>query len=248
MMIKKIMVFFICLTLVLETHGVIANVINMHPIPIDLSNKPRLQRGAKLFMNYCSGCHSLKYMRYSRMAEDLGLTNKNGNIEIKLLNNLNFTQANPYDPIETAMPAEDAKQWFGGVPPDLSLSARQRGPVWLYNYLKSFYQDNTKIFGVNNLLVPNSAMPDVLEPLLGQMILVPNKKTHISSLLLVKQGEMPPTQIDSALQDLVTFLVYVGEPAQLIRYRLGLFVIIFFSILFIVVYLLYRNYWRNLKR
>ena len=242
MMNKKTKLFFVCLNLIFTMQIALANEIPVQSISIDITNKPRLQRGAKLFMNYCSGCHSLKYMHYNQMAKDLGLTE--GKVEKKLINNLIFTKAILYDPIAIAMPPEDAKRWFGVVPPDLSLSARERGAVWLYNYLKSFYSDNARLFGVNNLLVPNVAMPNVLEPLMGQMILVSNNE---SSLLLVKHGEMPPIQMDSALQDLVTFLVYVAEPAQLIRYRLGIFVLIFLCIMFIAAYLLNRVYWRRLK-
>jgi ubiquinol-cytochrome c reductase cytochrome c1 subunit len=154
-----------------------------------------LQRGAKVFMNYCSGCHSLKYLRYNRMAEDLGLTTFDGQIDQDLLkSNLIFTQATIYDPIQIAMPAEDAKQWFGVVPPDLSLSARERGGQWLYNYLNSFYNDSSRPFGVNNLLIPNVAMPDMLEPLIGKRMLAPNNKIHSSSLQIIKQGDLSPQQ------------------------------------------------------
>ncbi|MCL9685190.1 cytochrome c1 [Legionella sp. EUR-108] len=214
-------------------------------ISIDINNKERLQRGAKLFMNYCSGCHSLKYMRYNRMAEDLGLTDFAGQINKNLLNNLIFTQATVSDPVQIALPPEDAKQWFGIIPPDLSLSARERGAHWLYLYLKNFYNDDSRPFGVNNLLVPNVTMPNVLEPLMGQQALVINNESH-DSLLLTKQGEMLPVDFDNALQDLVTFLVYVGEPAKLIRYRLGIFVILFLTILLIAAYYLKKIYWRRL--
>ena len=246
-MMKKKIWLLICLNLFVVSPVVLATEIVLKPVTIDIKDKSRLQRGAKLYMNYCSGCHSLKYMRYNRMAEDLNLTGMDGEIERNLINNLIFTQATPYEPIVIAMPPEDAKQWFGVVPPDLSLSARERGEVWLYNYLKSFYNDNSRPFGVNNLLVPNVAMPNVLEPLIGQMILVADNKSHLSSLLLVKQGQMPPIQVDGALEDLVTFLVYVGEPNKLIRYRVGIVVIIFLGILFVAAYLLNRAYWRHLK-
>ena len=219
----------------------------IQPVSIDIHNKERLQSGAKLFMNYCSGCHSLKYMRYNRLAEDLGLTDFPEKTNDNLLNNLIFTQARPYEPVQIAMLPEDAQQWFGVVPPDLSLSARERGPGWLYHYLKSFYNDSSRPFGVNNLLVPNVAMPNVLEPLIGQMVLVADPKSHVSSLLLKKNGAMHPVEFDNAVQDLVTFLVYVGEPAQLIRYRLGFWVLIFLCILLIPVYCLKKMYWRQLK-
>ena len=237
-MIKEIRVFVVSIFLVAATPISLATEVAMQSISVDITNKERLQRGAKLFMNYCSGCHSLKYMRYNRMAEDLGLTDFAGQINKNLLNNLIFTQATVYDPIQIAMLPEDARQWFGIVPPDLSLSARERGAHWLYLYLKNFYNDDSRPFGVNNLLIPNVAMPNVLEPLMGQQILVMNNESNSDSLLLIKKGEMLPVDFDNALQDLVTFLVYVGEPAKLIRHRLGIFVILFLSILLIAAYCL----------
>ncbi|APF04421.1 cytochrome C [Legionella pneumophila] len=222
--------------------------IAMEYVSVDINDKESLQRGAKMFMNYCSGCHSLKYMRYNRMAQDLGLTTFDGQIAEDLLkNNLIFTQANIYDPIQIAMSPEDAKQWFGMVPPDLSLSARDRGPVWIYNYLKSFYSDPSRPFGANNLLMPDVAMPNVLEPLIGKVVLVKNKNAHANNLLVVKRGEMFDSQFDSALRDLVNFLVYVGEPAKLIRYKLGVFVLLFFCIFLIAAYSLKKAYWKQLK-
>jgi ubiquinol-cytochrome c reductase cytochrome c1 subunit len=247
MMIKKIRVFWVSIFLVAITPISLATEVVMQSIPIDITNKERLQRGAKLFMNYCSGCHSLKYMRYNRMAEDLGLTDFAGRINKNLLNNLIFTRATVYDPIQIAMPPEDARQWFGIVPPDLSLSARERGAHWLYLYLKNFYNDDSRPFGVNNLLIPNVAMPNALESLMGQQILVINNESHSDSLLLIKKGEMLPVDFDNALHDLVTFLVYVGEPAKLIRYRLGIFAILFLSILLIAAYCLKKTYWRRLN-
>lgn len=218
----------------------------LQTVSIDIHDKERLQRGARMFMNYCSGCHSLQYMRYNRMAKDLGLTSFDGEVDEDLLkNNLIFTRSMIHDPIRIAMPEDDAKQWFGMPPPDLSLSARNRGATWIYHYLKSFYHDEKRPFGANNLLFPDVAMPNVLEPLLGKTILVQDKESPY--ILLVGQGEMYPAQFDSALQDLVTFLVYVGEPAQLIRYRLGVFVIGFLFLLCLVAFALKRAYWRGLK-
>lgn len=245
-MIKKIRLFCASISLAMISIISLASTVAIESVSIDVKNKEQLQRGAKLFMNYCSGCHSLKYMRYNRMAEDLGLTDFAGKINKNLLNNLVFTQAALYDPIQIAMPPEDAKQWFGIIPPDLSLSARERGAHWLYRYLKNFYIDNSRPFGVNNLLVPNAAMPNALEPLMGQQVLVMNNESHSDSLLLIKQGEMLPGDFDIALKDLVTFLVYVGEPAKLVRYHLGIFVILFLAILLIAAYSLKKVYWRRL--
>ncbi|MFM9183354.1 cytochrome c1 [Legionella pneumophila] len=244
----KIKVLLVAALAFLMSNAAFTENLTMDYVPVDINDKESLQRGAKMFMNYCSGCHSLKYMRYNRMAQDLGLTTFDGQIAENLLkNNLIFTQATIYDPIQIAMSPEDAKQWFGMVPPDLSLSARDRGPVWIYNYLKSFYSDPSRPFGANNLLMPDVAMPNVLEPLIGKVILVKDKNSHANSLLVVKRGEMFEGQFDSALKDLVNFLVYVGEPAKLIRYKLGVFVLLFFWIFLIAAYSLKKAYWKQLK-
>ena len=147
--------------------------VKLASIDVDVQIQSRIQRGAKLFMNYCSGCHSLRYMRYNRMAEDLGLTTFDGELDQDLLvSNLIFTSATIYDPIQISMPPVDAQQWFGITPPDLSLSARERGPEWIYTYLKSFYADDSRPFGTNNLLVPDVAMPNILAPLAGKVIAI----------------------------------------------------------------------------
>lgn len=224
--------------------------IEMSSIDIDIHDQAKIQRGAKLFMNYCSGCHSLRYMRYNRMAKDLGLTTFDGELDKDLLvNNLIFTSATVHDPIHISMPATDARQWFGITPPDLSLSARERGPEWIYTYLKSFYADDSRPFGANNLLVPEVAMPNVLAPLAGKVIAVREgdpKKSTISHLVLVENGEINQQQFDSVLQDLVTFLVYVGEPVKLVRYHIGIIVLIFLSIFLVVAYQLKKAYWKKL--
>lgn len=247
-MIKKTGILLVSVLLMTGNHSVLAEQeIPMKPVTVNIKDKESLQRGARLYMNYCSGCHSLKYMRYNRMAEELGLTTFDGELDEDLLkNNLIFTQATIYDPVQIAMAPEDAKQWFGMVPPDLSLSARDRGPVWIYNYLKGFYSDSSRPFGTNNILIPDVAMPNILEPLLGKVVLVQNKDAHTADLLLVKSGEMHQAEFDDAVQDLVTFLVYVGEPAKMVRYKIGVFVMIFLFILFIVAYQLKKSYWRRL--
>jgi ubiquinol-cytochrome c reductase cytochrome c1 subunit len=181
--------------------------------------KEVLQRGAKLFINYCAGCHSLRYLHYHRMAVDLGLSND------LLVNNLIFTGAKIDEPIRNSMPAAKAKKWFGVAPPDLSLVARERGAAWIYTYLKSFYADDSRPFGTNNRLAPGVAMPNVLA---------------------VDKGEMSQQQFEQTLEDLVSFLVYVGEPAKLLRYRMGIKVIIFLSLFLIVVYQLKKLYWIKL--
>jgi len=215
-------------------------------VKVDINNKEALQRGAQFYMNYCSGCHALRYLRYNRMAQDLGLTTFDGQIDKTLLqNNLIFTQAKPQDPIEVSMPAESARQWFGRVPPDLSLTARERSPAWIYTYLKSFYADPKSPFHTNNLLIPDVSMPNVLAPLSGVNILR-NPHTERKTLLLIENGTMTKQQFDQSIKDLVTFLTYVSEPIKPQRISLGLRVLPFLFLLLIVVYLLKKSLWKKL--
>jgi ubiquinol-cytochrome c reductase cytochrome c1 subunit len=223
------------------------------PVDIDLSDREKLQRGARLYMNYCSGCHSLRYMRYNRMAKDLGLTTFSGELDEELLfNNLIVTHAKIDDPIEISMPATDARQWFGVVPPDLTLAARKRGADWLYTYLESFYEDTSKPFGSNNLLFPDVAMPAVLAPLTGRVVVVTTDQAgrplDVPWLMHMGQGEMSMQEFDMAMQDLVTFLVYVAEPVKLVRYRMGTFVILFLCVFSIVAWKLKKSYWKRLEQ
>ncbi|WP_419421187.1 cytochrome c1 [Legionella sp. D16C41] len=247
---KQVIVLVIGLIITINSYALEDEDVALLPVEIDLQDQASLQRGAKFFMNYCSGCHSLKYMRYNQMATDLGLTTFDGEVDKDLLfNNLVFTQAKLHDPIKIAMPAADAKQWFGKVPPDLSLSARVHGASWLYTFLKSFYADPKRPFGSNNLLIPGVAMPNILAPLAGKIIAVREnnqKEGAINHLLKIEDGEMTTQEFDNAIDDLVNFLVYVGEPVQLTRYRVGIFIIAFLSVFLIVVYLLKRSYWQKL--
>lgn len=233
-------------------HNCLVNAETLSPIikpvtslAVDVTDRARLQKGAMFYMNYCSGCHSLQYLRYNRMAQDLGLTTFSGSVDEALLkNNLIFTQARIDDPIRIAMPAEDALQWFGILPPDLSLSARARGTVWLYNYLHGFYRDETRPFGSNNRLFADVAMPNILAPLAGEVI--QSAGAH-PQLTIAQAGAINSREFDELVLDLVTFLSYAAEPAQLARTKLGPYVLLWLSILLILVYLLKHSYWQRLK-
>ena len=199
-------------------------------VHIDHSDLPSLQRGARLFMNYCSGCHSLKYMRYSTLSEGIGILDASGHIlENVVKENLMFTGDKITDPIKTAMTKEEGAAWFGVSPPDLSLVSRSRGVNWLYTYLRSFYPDDKKPWGVNNKVFPDVAMPDVLV----------NFRTR---LLAEPDGH---AKFDASIVDLVNFLSYVGEPMQLKRQRIGVWVMLFLGIFFIFAWLLKREYWKD---
>ncbi len=227
--------------------------VRLKTVKINLKDKASLQRGAQLYMNYCSGCHSLKYLRYSSLANGLGLTTFDGSIDKDLLkNNLIFTSASIMDPIHVAMPEEDARQWFGRMPPDLTLTGRERGADWIYTYLKSFYKDEKRPYGANNLLVPDVSMPNILSGLQGEVVAVktgPNIDNPADmKLVLVEKGTMSQQQFDSILEDLVTFLVFVSEPHKLSRYSMGLWVVLFLGILAGFAYGLKKAYWRNIKK
>lgn len=211
------------------------------PSSFSVPEQSSLQRGARIFMNYCSGCHSLKYLRYNRMAKDLAIVNEEGQVNEPLLKgNLLFTQVPVFAPIESAMPADEAQQWFGVAPPDLSLIVRQRGALWLYDYLQGFYPDDSRPLGTNNRLIPNVAMPDILEPLRGQRSRMQNLDL---SLYQIAMGEDSAAQFDQVLFDLVNFLAYVAEPTRLLRYQLGFAVITFLFVFLLLAIALKRSYW-----
>ena len=213
---------------------------------VELGDRASLQRGAKLFLNYCAGCHSARFMRYSRMGRDLGLT------EEQVRANLMFASDKPGEPILATLGEADASAWFGHPPPDLSLTARARGPDWLYTYLMTFYRDESRPFGANNLVYPDVAMPHALVELQG----VQARKeaagddhaapTGAGELLeLVEPGSMSVAEYRRAVRDLVNFMVYVGEPAKLDRYALGGWVLLFLLVFFVIARLLYKEYWKD---
>jgi len=210
----------------------------------DLSDRASLQRGAQLYMNYCSGCHSLKYMRYSRMATDLGLT------EEEVMDNLNFTGAKFGEQIQVAMPHDSAAKWFGQAPPDLSLVSRVRGSDWIYTYLKSFYLDESRPVGWNNTLFPNASMPNPLWELQGQQhaeLGEPDEigERHVEALKVVLPGRQTTEEFNQTVRDITNFLEYVGEPAALKRQSMGVWVILFLVLLTFLAYLLKQDYWKD---
>lgn len=208
-----------------------------------LNDQASLQRGATLFMNYCSGCHSLQYLRYSRMGEDLGLT------EDQVAKNFIFTGVKPGEHITVAMQPDDSAAWLGKTPPDLSLTGRSRGPDWIYTYLKSFYMDESRPLGWNNTLLPNASMPNVLWQLQGIQHPVMGKgadgQPAVEKLVLAEKGSMDPEQYDQAARDISAFLQYVGEPAAMQRESWGVWVILFLAVFTLLAYLLKHEYWRD---
>lgn len=214
--------------------------------PINPQDKISLQRGARNFVNYCMGCHGAAYMRYSRLT-DLGLS------EQQIKDNLVPTAAKVGETMAIAMTHDDAKQWFGVAPPDLSVIARSRSVDWLYTYLRSYYRDPSTATGWNNLLFPSVAMPHVLWQLQGTQVLkVSEKAEHghkveVKQLLLEQPGQLPPKEYDLFVADLVNYLGYMAEPAKTERTQLGVIVLFFLLLFFFVVLFLKKEYWKDIK-
>lgn len=213
-------------------------------VNIRVGNIASLQRGARLYFNYCSGCHSLRFMRYSRIAEDLQLSDD----EVK--NNFIFTGVKIGEPALSNMPPDKAEKWFGKAPPDLSVEARAKGANWIHAYLESFYLDPSRPTGWNNTVFPNASMPNPLWELQGVQRAdfapaKPGEEAQVEKLELASPGRMSPAEYDDAVRDLVTFLVYVGEPAVLKRESIGVWVILYLGFFTFLAWLLKHEYWKD---
>jgi ubiquinol-cytochrome c reductase cytochrome c1 subunit len=220
----------------------------------EVANLPSLQRGARNFMSYCSGCHSIKYMRYSRLAEDLKISDKLRD-EMLVKPGGKFS-----DYIVSSMPAADAQEWFGKPPPDLSLVARSRGPDWIFNFLTTFYADPaSRQTGVNNLQLPGTAMPHVLASVQGVQTAVWDNVEHkgedgkavVSTAFKEFEpgvaGTLTPAQFDEFARDTVNFLDYVSDPTQLERQGLGIWVVLFLLMFTGIAYMLKTEYWKDVR-
>jgi ubiquinol-cytochrome c reductase cytochrome c1 subunit len=214
---------------------------------IDPESHASLQRGARLFVNYCMGCHSAQHQRYNRFARDAGLT------DALVQDNLIFTGAKVGDRMENAMPKADAARWFGAAPPDLTLTARSRGTDWLYTYLRTFYRDPTRPLGANNAVFPQVGMPNVLwelqgwqEPIYKTALNAEGDETQVlEGFEVVEAGSMTAPQFDRAMRDLVNFMSYMAEPGALERKSLGIKVVLFLILMIVVFYLLKKEYWKD---
>jgi ubiquinol-cytochrome c reductase cytochrome c1 subunit len=220
----------------------------------EIVNLPSLQRGARNFMAYCSGCHSLKYMRYSRLAEDLKISDE-------LRDSLLVKPGDKFsDYIKTSMPEGDATEWFGKAPPDLSLVARSRGSDWVFNFLTTFYADPaSRQTGVNNLQLPGTAMPHVLASVQGVQNAVWRAVEHKGEdgKPVVTQefekfepgivGSLNSEQYDEFARDTVNFLQYVSDPSQVERQGLGIWVVLFLLAFTAIAYMLKKEYWKDVR-
>ena len=224
----------------------------LHLDKAPVSTEPAaLQNGAKLFVNYCLNCHGASYMRYNRL-QQIGLS------EQMIKDNLMFTAEKIGEPMRIAMQRDEAKAWFGAAPPDLTVIARSRasefgsGADWLYTYLRSFYRDSERPTGWNNVIFENVGMPHVLYELQGEQVAKVTEaddghggKVKTISLEQGKPGKMSKEEYDKATADLVSYLVWMGEPMADTRKTIGTVVLAFLGLLFVLSYLLKKNYWKD---
>ncbi len=193
--------------------------VDLQTAPINLEDKASLQRGARLFTDYCMGCHSVNYIRYERLATDLDIP------EELIKEEFIFNDKDIFAQMRISTPSEYGKKWFGVQPPDLTLETRLRSPDWVYTYLLSFYEDSSRPFGVNNKIFPNVGMPHIMANM---------------------QASVSEEEFKSAMGDITNFLTYTGDPDKLERENIGRWILIFLAILFIPVWFLNREYWKNI--
>ena len=206
-------------------------------VHVDLGDKDSLRNGAKVFANFCQGCHSLGFMRYNRMAEDLDIP------ESVLLDNLMFNTDKTGDLMMSSLHEDDAKTWFGKVPPDLSLYARARGANHLFTYLTGFYREQSG--KVSNLVLPGLSMPHVLAELQGWQEIDGHDEHGQPKLVLAEPGKLTAQQFDKEMTDLTRYLVYVAEPAAMVRTKVGVYIILYLALLCFILVLLKKEYWRD---
>jgi ubiquinol-cytochrome c reductase cytochrome b subunit len=235
-----LLIFLVVVPLMLTSTAEAAEAnVDLEHVETDFDDKGSLQRGFKTYMNYCSSCHELSYARYARTAEDLEIP------EEVVVENLIFDGSLIGDLIVNAMANEDSEGWFGAAPPDLTLVGRVRTPDWLYSYLKGFYADDTKTLGTNNKIFANVAMPNVLHELQGDVVCDAHgdpDPSHCTLEHVEGTGAQTPAEFDATVADLVNFLYYVGEPIRSRRQEIGLWVLVFLGILYVLTTLLGREF------
>ena len=216
--------------------------VQLDQAPVNLQDQASLQRGAKLFTSRCLACHSASYMRYNRL-RDIGMTEEHIKKDLELPEDVKLGST-----MQAAMDANSAKLAFGVAPPDLSVIARSRGADWLYTFLRSFYVDASRTSGWNNTVFPNVGMPFVLADLQGELAVetVQHEGYDVKKLMLKTPGSLKPAEYDSAVADLTNYLVFMGEPAKLVRHQIGWIVLAFLSILFVLVYALKKEIWKDI--
>lgn len=232
--------------------------VHLDHVEVDLKNQASLQRGMQTFVNYCMGCHSAQYQRFERAAVDLGM-----NPEL-VQEHLIFGDQKVGEQMTISMSKDDAGNWFGNPPPDLTLEARLRGPDWIYTYLRSFYADDSRPWGVNNAVFKDVGMPNVLAPLQGIQVAtcshdemaahgmrgdgvdpLTNLPLTSCSSIIKGTGELSPEEFDKVVYDLVNFMAYIGEPSKLDSHRIGMYVLIFLAFFFVIAFALKKEYWKD---
>ena len=204
-----------------------------------INNKASLQRGAKYYVNYCSGCHSLKYMRMSTLADDLGIE------DAVFSKNLLFTGKKIGETMTISMKESDAESWFNAIPPDLSLTARSKGADYIFAKLNTYYEDDSTNTGFNNVALPNTSMPNILANLQGGQKIVLESNNNPVSLEKVSEGTYTEAEYVQLTNDITNFLVYVSEPAKLKRYSIGFWVLLFIFIFTIIAYYTKKEFWKD---
>lgn len=239
---KKLLFMF---GLLLPLAVVASEDVHLDKAPINPDSHASLQRGAKVFVNYCLNCHSATSMRYNRL-KDIGLTDE------QIKSNLLFAGEKVGETMQVGMKSNDAKAWFGAPPPDLSVIARSRTPDWLYTYLRGFYRDETRSTGWNNVAFANVGMPHVLWELQGEQRLqvqevkdADGNKVETHQLVLVKPGTMSPSEYDSMVADLVNYLAFMAEPAKAKRLQLGIIVLLALAFFFMIALALKKEFWKD---
>lgn len=250
---KLILTLVAALGIVGGAHAAGAGLVPLDKAPVDTTDQASLQNGAKIFVNYCLSCHSAAFMRYNRL-QDIGLSEQ----EIK--DNLLFTTSKVGDTMVAAIDPKQAASWFGGNPPDLTVIARSRaggggsGADYLYTFLRTFYRDESKATGWNNLAFPSVGMPHVLWQLQGERralfddVTVDGQNTQVfKGWEPTTQGTMSAQEYDQAVGDLVNYLQWMGEPAQNTRIRVGVGVLIFLGIFIVIAWRLNAAFWKDVK-
>ncbi|MFZ1386399.1 MAG: cytochrome c1 [Thiolinea sp.] len=254
---KFITSVLLALSMAVPAVGFASETVKLEKANIDLHNQQSLQRGAKYFVNYCMGCHSLSMSRYNRVATDLGLTPE------QVQKNLIFTRTDGEltkvgELMKNGMTPKYGKEAFGNPPPDLSLEGRLRGADWIYSFLKAFYKDPSRPFGVNNTVFASVGMPHILwelqgtqelqhaeEPAAGEHAKAADAHAAEPKLVLTSPGKLSPAEYDRVVLDITNFLVYVGEPGKLHRQSVGIWVLLFLVIFIVLAYFLKKEYWKD---
>ena len=248
-MAKKIQILFLALALGFGGSVFAAGGGNYESADIDPGNINSLQRGARNFMNYCSGCHSAKYVRFNTIGKYLELS------EEQLVDNLMFNAEKTFETINAAMPADDAARWFGTAPPDMSLMARAKGADYIYTFLKSFYVDPESPTGVDNTALPGTSMPHVLWELQGfqkgnftvEEHSDGSTTVHFDGFEPLIPGSMDAEDYEEFVRDTTNFLAYIAEPIRSDRRKLGVWVLMFLIFFWIIASMLKKQIWKDVK-